>query len=195
MIGLATISADESAQALAADEARGPAPPWPRPFPTRAAGASSRPGARASADRVHGIERVEGEERQAEERPAPARWRRRRAGCARNTGNDCARPRPDQQPRERPAAAATRATPITAIVQNQREPGSTVQPATSSASSVGATRLRRRLSRIFQRPMSGSGLRLRPRRDGTNGNSQNRICQSPRIQRCCRRACDSTLDG
>ena len=27
-------------------------------------------------------------------------------------------------------------------------------------------------------------LRLSPRRDGTNGNSQNRICQSPRIQRC-----------
>ena len=63
------------------------------------------------------------------------------------------------------------------------------------ASSVGVTRLRRRLSRIFQRPISGSGLRLRPWRDGTNGNSQNRICQSPRIQRCWRRACVRTLDG
>ncbi len=80
-------------------------------------------------------------------------------------------------------------------IQNQCGPGSTVQPATSIARSRGVTRLRRRLSRIFQRPMSGSEFRLMPWRDGTNGNSQKRICQSPRIQRCCRRACASTLEG
>jgi hypothetical protein len=43
--------------------------------------------------------------------------------------------------------------------------------------------------------MSGSVLRFQPRRDGTNGKSQYRICQSPRVQRCCRRACVSTLEG
>ena len=34
-----------------------------------------------------------------------------------------------------------------------------------------------------------------PWRVGTNGNNQSRICQSPRIHRCWRRACASTLDG
>jgi hypothetical protein len=38
-------------------------------------------------------------------------------------------------------------------------------------------------------------LRFNPERVGTNGNSQNRICQSPRIQRCWRRAWVSTLEG
>ena len=112
----------------------------------------------------------------------------------RNTGIDCARPGPTSS-RPRTGRSCDAATPIAAIVQNQRAPGSTVHPATSKSSSVGDTRLRRRLSKIFQRPMSGTGFRLRPRCDGTNGNSQKRICQSPRTQRCCRRACESTLDG
>ena len=43
--------------------------------------------------------------------------------------------------------------------------------------------------------MSGRRLRSSPPRDGTNGNSQSRICQSPRTQRCWRRAWASTLDG
>ena len=97
--------------------------------------------------------------------------------------------------RARTGSSCDAATPTTIAVQTQRRPGSTIHPAMSSASSAGATRLRRRLSRIFQRPIAVSGLRLRPRRDGTNGNSQNRICQSPRTHRCWRRACDSTLDG
>ena len=50
-------------------------------------------------------------------------------------------------------------------------PGRTVQPRRSTASVAGAIRLRRRLSRIFQRAMSGRRLRCRPVRDGTNGNS------------------------
>ena len=68
--------------------------------------------------------------------------------------------RPDQQPRDERQQLRRDAPPAPSIVQNQRGPGSTVQPATSSASSVGATRLRRRLSRIFQRPISGSVLRF-----------------------------------
>ena len=73
------------------------------------------------------------------------------------------------------------------FTSNQRGWGNTVQPPTASAKSDGATRLRRRLSRIFQRLMSGRRLRATPRRDGTTGSSQNRICQSPRTHRCWRR--------
>ena len=39
-------------------------------------------------------------------------------------------------------------------------------------------------------PYKGKGVR-----DGTKGKSHQRICQSPRTHRCCRRACASTLDG
>ena len=112
----------------------------------------------------------------------------------RKTGIDCARPGPTRR-RASTGRSCDAATPMTVSVQNQRGPGSTVHPAISSASSVGATRLRRRLSRIFQRPMTGRVFRCSPWRDGTNGNSHRRICQSPRIQRCCRRAWESTLDG
>ena len=49
--------------------------------------------------------------------------------------------------------------------------------------------------RIFQRAIAGKRLRVSPRRDGTSGNSQKRICQSPRTQRCWRRAWASTLPG
>jgi len=75
------------------------------------------------------------------------------------------------------------------------DPGRTVQPRSRSATVAGAIRLRRRLSRIFQREMSGRRLRCGPVFDGTNGKSHHRICQSPRTQRCWRLACASTLDG
>ena len=60
-------------------------------------------------------------------------------------------------------------TLMTTKVQNALRPGRIVQPATMSASSAGATRLRRRLSRIFHRPISGSGLRVQPRRGAAGG--------------------------
>jgi oligopeptidase B len=44
-------------------------------------------------------------------------------------------------------------------------------------------RLRRRLSKIFQRESSESGLFCQPPAVGTHGNSHGRICQSPRVQR------------
>ena len=42
---------------------------------------------------------------------------------------------------------------------------------------------------------AAGGCACRPERDGANGNSHQRICQSPRTQRCWRRACARTLDG
>jgi hypothetical protein len=86
-------------------------------------------------------------------------------------------------------------TASAARVQPSGEPGSQVHAEASNATSPGATRLRRRLSKIFQRLMSGSRLRSRPCRVGTTGSSHDRICQSPRTQRCWRRAWASTLEG
>ena len=67
--------------------------------------------------------------------------------------------------------------------------------AASHARYAGASRLRRRLSKILKRLMSGSRLRPKPVRVLTQGKSQPRICQSPRTQRCSRRACARTLAG
>ena len=68
------------------------------------------------------------------------------------------------------------------------------QAATKSL--AGGRRLRRRLSKIFHREMSGRRLRSQaPPRVGTNGNSHIRICQSPRTQRRRRRAWASRLEG
>src|ERR1044072_8220252 len=51
----------------------------------------------------------------------------------------------------------------------------------SQSTTAGATRLRRRLSKIFQREMSGSSLRsLCPCASGAVGKSPRAICQSPR---------------
>ena len=88
---------------------------------------------------------------------------------------------------------ATAARPI--AVHAAGVPGRTVQPRRSTATVTGAIRLRRRLSRIFQRDTSGRRLRCRPVGDGTKGKSHHRICQSPRTQRCWRLACARTLDG
>src|SRR6185503_19432145 len=60
------------------------------------------------------------------------------------------------------------------------------QPTTRSAMIAGGTRLRRRLSKIFQRLNTESGLgSVLPPPTGTQDLSQSMICQSPRIQRCC----------
>ena len=63
-----------------------------------------------------------------------------------------------------------------------------VQPAASSSTSAGGMRLRRRLSRIFQREITGSVLddASQPLAPGTVRHSQRAICQSPRTQRCWR---------
>ena len=67
---------------------------------------------------------------------------------------------------------------------HQRGSGSTVQPSTNNANSAGATRLRRRLSKIFQRDSGVIGFASPPPPGrGTRNQSQRAICQSPRIQR------------
>ncbi len=77
-----------------------------------------------------------------------------------NTGSDCERPGPISS-RATSGSSCDASTPITAAgPEPVRRPGRIVQPATASSNSVGATRLRRRLSRIFQRPMSGSVIAL-----------------------------------
>src|SRR5262249_56623178 len=61
------------------------------------------------------------------------------------------------------------------------------QPARRRAKVAAGTRLRRRLSKIFQRLNAESGLcAILPSPTGTRGLSQSMICQSPRIQRCWR---------
>ena len=53
---------------------------------------------------------------------------------------------------------------------------------------TGSTRLRRRLSRIFQREIVLMGFATSlPDSSGTRPKSHGAICQSPRTQRCFRR--------
>ena len=64
----------------------------------------------------------------------------------------------------------------------------TNQPSKSSSNDATGTRLLRRLSKIRQRLMMDRGFGVRrPSRPGTRGRIQRAICQSPRVQRCCRR--------
>ncbi|MNO85833.1 hypothetical protein D3C76_772130 [compost metagenome] len=59
------------------------------------------------------------------------------------------------------------------------------QPHSSSASSAAGSRLRRRLSKIFQRDKALSGLCTWPWVPVcSQGTSHGSSCQSPRIQRC-----------
>ena len=74
-----------------------------------------------------------------------------------------------------------------AAVQSQGEPGKTVQPRIKSTRAMAGTRLRRRLSRSFQRSRSGSGFVRHRLAVGTRRPSQGKSCQSPRTQRCSRR--------
>ena len=88
----------------------------------------------------------------------------------------------------RPARRAGRtATANASRVHDQAGTGASSHPAASSRTSVGACRLRRRLSRIFQRSRSPSGFGPRaPPASGTRRRTQAAICQSPRTQRCSR---------
>ena len=62
------------------------------------------------------------------------------------------------------------------------------QPTSNSTSKDAGTRLRRRLSRIFQRDSAVSALRRQPScAVGAHGSSHGSSCQSPRIQRWRRR--------
>ncbi len=113
----------------------------------------------------------------------------------RKTGHGCRRRGPASAVRSsgRTGKASAAATPA---VHTAGFPGSTVQASARSAAVPGAARLRRRLSKIFQRAISGRRLRSsRPPRVATHGKSQSRICQSPRTQRWRRRAWVSTLAG
>src|SRR5262249_16616476 len=61
-------------------------------------------------------------------------------------------------------------------------------PNTSSRKVEGSTRLRRKLSKIFQREITEIGFFTRaPDSSGTRGSSHSAICQSPLNQRCLRR--------
>src|SRR6267154_1183184 len=72
-----------------------------------------------------------------------------------------------------------------ASVQYNALPGNSSQPQSSITNVAVSVRLRRRLSKIFQREMMDSGLgTILPKKLGTFGSSQNTICQSPRTQRC-----------
>ena len=66
---------------------------------------------------------------------------------------------PEQVPRNH-LKSGSASTPTAMSVQSQGEPGRIVQPKASITRSAGGTRLRRRLSRSFQRSRTGSGLRV-----------------------------------
>ena len=68
-------------------------------------------------------------------------------------------------------------------------PGSNHQPKMKSASVVGETSERRRLSVIFQRCSPVRGLSVRaPAESSTRPPSHGKVCQSPRTHRCRREA-------
>ena len=89
-------------------------------------------------------------------------------------------------------------TAMPSAVQNPARPGNTVQPSTNSATRAAGIRLRRKLSKTFQRSTSERTLRRRstwPEPGGVSGgaagvvrNSHGSNCQSPRTQRCSRLA-------
>src|ERR1700676_4841987 len=64
-----------------------------------------------------------------------------------------------------------------------------IHDSTNNSTKAGGTRLRRRLSRIFQRDNADSEFLMRPPNGlGVQGDAHIAICQSPRIQRCRRPA-------
>src|SRR4030095_806750 len=73
--------------------------------------------------------------------------------------------------------------PTTVRLQKSGDPGNTVHPKIKQNKSVGLTRLRRRLSKSFQRLSHESvfGTRL-PFGPGTLGKIHGATCQSPRTQ-------------
>ena len=91
------------------------------------------------------------------------------------------------RPKPRSNHAGTNKMQIVAMVQRMGW-RITSQPNKSNAKVAGSTRLRRRLSKIFQRETSEIGFRtFTPASSGTRSVSHSTICQSPRSQRCLRR--------
>ena len=83
------------------------------------------------------------------------------AAARRKTPTTAAR-RDPRAPRGRERGSESASAASAAAVHATGWPGRTVQPSTSRSSVAGGIRLRRRLSRIFQRAMSGRRLRVRP---------------------------------
>ena len=102
-----------------------------------------------------GLARQEGELQGDPGRGGGGVLQRARAGRSARAGARPGRPAP-RPPGRRPGRPSR---PGAARVQRSGSPGSTVQPRTRSSTVAGATRARRRLSRIFQRAMRDSRLR------------------------------------
>ena len=85
----------------------------------------------------------------------------RRSSSARAPSGRVVPARPASPRAGPPIGNASAASPI-AVQVDRRARAARVHPASSSATVAGATRLRRRLSKIFQRAMSGSRLRRQP---------------------------------
>jgi hypothetical protein len=79
---------------------------------------------------------------------------------------------------------------ITKPVQTSAPDGA-VHAATSASTEAGAETDRRRLSSIFQRPMAGTSARSARLRRGPEPRIHGSNCQSPRVQRWCRKAATS----
>ena len=105
----------------------------------------------------------------------------------RSRSNEGAAGQPTRNPSAMPAKIEAPGVRTPIPVQKSAGPGSHIHPAIRSARIDGASRLRRRLSRIFQRLSVEKSLGIvLPFSAGTRGMSQGKSCQSPRIQRCWR---------
>ena len=145
-------------------------------------------------DGPHHLPRVERQQHQRQQRlrrGGPDVVGRRLAGTRRTSARTAARRAIAPSPAARPIRSRRGPSPS----RRPGGPAGTSSRRRRKASSAGAIRLRRRLSRIFQRLMNGSWLRAMPCAVGTNGNSHSRICQSPRTHRRCRRTCARTVGG
>ena len=84
----------------------------------------------------------------------------------------------------------------TAAVQTAGLPGRNVQPRNSRATVAGADQAAPQVVEDLPAGDEGEAVARAGRSGvGTHGNSHRRICQSPRTQRCWRRAWARTLDG
>ncbi len=119
-----------------------------------------------------------------------SRLNNQRAACIASPGAAAHSDAPPNAPTSAPSApvstgVAEISTPT--AVQATGEPGKRHQAPRKNSSMAGAYRLRRMLSRIFQRSRADSRLGTRvPSAAGTRLPSQGSNCQSPRIQRCWR---------
>ena len=107
--------------------------------------------------------------------------------CARNAIASSHRPvcaARRRRSRTMPGTTGATRSASTPTVHHTGEPGSHVQPDTSKTRAAGLVRLRRRLSKIFQRSILDSAFCVERSRVGTCGNNHRTSCQSPRTHRC-----------